>query len=122
MSSHGIGYNDVYHSVWRITDAINLCPKLGITFPTCHEEQKNIVSKFKLKSTMGFENCVGCIDGVLIWTSKSSIISLLVAKLGCNKFFCGQKKCFGLNMQAICDDKRRFLDMIFHTQLVLPII
>ena len=59
---------------------------------------------------MGFDNCVGCIDGVLIWTSKPSIISLLLSKLG-KKFLCGQKKRFGLNMQAICDDKLRFLDI-----------
>ena len=60
---------------------------------------------------MGFDNYVGYIDGVLIWTSKPSIICLLGAKLGCKKFLCGRKKCFVLNMQAICDSKRRFLDI-----------
>ena len=65
MVSHGIGYNDVYHSVWEMTDAINLCPKLAIKFPTCHAEQSKIANEFKNKSTMGYDNCAGCIDGVL---------------------------------------------------------
>lgn len=30
-------------------------------------------------------------------------------KIGPSKFFCGRKKKFGLNMQAVCDARRRFL-------------
>ena len=60
---------------------------------------------------MGFDNYVGYIDDLLVWTNKPNIICLLGAKLGCNKFFCGRKKRFGLNMQAICDNKRQFLDI-----------
>ena len=28
MTSHGVGYNAVYDSVWDIVDTINLCDKL----------------------------------------------------------------------------------------------
>ena len=60
---------------------------------------------------MGFDNCAGCIDGLLIWTNRPTKPVLMEASLGANKFFCGRKKIFGLNMQAICDHKRRFLDI-----------
>ena len=33
------------------------------------------------------------------------------ANLGSKKFFFGREKRFGMNMQAICDHKRRFLDI-----------
>ena len=72
MSLHGIGFNDVYGSVWVITDAINTCPKLNFEFPTYHEKQKEIVAGFKQKSGVDFDNCAGCIDGMLIWISKPS--------------------------------------------------
>ena len=34
MSSHGVGYSDVYRSIWLIVDTINICPNLSISFPT----------------------------------------------------------------------------------------
>ena len=46
-----------------------------------------------------------------MWTSKPTTIVLKKARLGCKKFFCGRKKRFGLNMHAICDHRRRFLDI-----------
>ena len=93
MSSHGIGYNDVYNSVWSIMDAINSCPKLRIEFPTSHEERKITAANFNKKSSVDFDNCVGCINAMLIWTSKPSSPGLLEAKVGCKKVFCGQKNC-----------------------------
>ena len=111
MLTHGVGYNDVYHSIWQIIDTINSSPGFSISFPTCHDKQREIATHFASKSSMNFENCVGCVDGILIWTSKPSKPILLRAGLGVIKFFCGRKKRFGLNMQAICDHKLRFLDI-----------
>ena len=54
---------------------------------------------------------MGCIDGILIWTNKPSKLYLSSAKLGPKKFFCGRKKRFGLNMQAICEAKQRFINI-----------
>ena len=70
MSSHGVGYNNIYHSVWGIVDAVNQCQKLQISYPMSHEKQKEIASKFANKSDVGFDNCAGCIDGMLIWINK----------------------------------------------------
>ena len=54
---------------------------------------------------------MGCVYGILIWTQKPNQNVLVAAGLGCIKFFCGRKRRFNLNMQGICDDKRRFLDI-----------
>ena len=66
--SHGVGYNAVYDSVWDIVNAINSCDKLKIKFPN-HDQQQFSASQFKRKSDVGFDNCIGCIDGLLIWTN-----------------------------------------------------
>ena len=71
MSSHGVGYSDVYRSIWLIVDAINLCPDLSISFPS-HSKQRVFAREFEKKSSVGFNNCIGCIDGILIWTNKPS--------------------------------------------------
>ena len=47
---------------------------------------------------------------MLVWTNKPSRPHLRPVGVGPKKFFCGRKKKFGLNIQAICDHKRRFLD------------
>lgn len=110
--NHGVGYGEVYTSVWRITDAINLCPSLQIRFPTDHQEQQEIADAFKKKSKVArFGGCVGCIDGMLVWTNKPSKRNLEAVGIGPKKFFCGRKKKFGIMLQAVCDSKRRFIDV-----------
>ena len=93
MSSHGIGYNDVYNSIWDIVDAINLCVKLRIKFPS-QDEQKRIASSFARKSSVGFDNCVGCIDGILAWMNKATKKTLQVSdsRLGEKKISVAERK------------------------------
>ena len=101
-----MGYNDVYISVWQVVDAINSCETLKITFPN-HEEQALIASRFEVKSTVGFDNCCGCIDGLLIWTNKPTKLVLEKAKLGRLFFQCRHDFCevidFQNNRNAISD-------------------
>ena len=87
MSSHGVGHSGVYQSVWDTIDAVNQCPKLSFSYPTSHEKQKKIASHFATKSSIGIDNCAGCIDGLLIWISKPTKHILEKARLGCKKFF-----------------------------------
>ena len=108
---HGVHYSEVYTGVWETVDAINLCPTLQMSFPSDHSEQMKIAAGFQEKSSVDFQGCVGCIDGMLVWTNKPSKRSLDPVGVGPKKFFCGRKKKFGLNLQAICDHKRRFLDI-----------
>ena len=41
MQTHGVGYYEVYTSVWNVVDAINSCPLLSINFPN-HIQQKEL--------------------------------------------------------------------------------
>ena len=108
---HGISYTEVFRSVWTTVDAINSCPSLKIKFPENHQAQQSIAAKFKAKSQAGFDCCVGCIDGILIWTEKPNASDCELSTCGAKKFLCGRKKKYGLNMQAVCDADRRFLDV-----------
>ena len=101
----------VYQSIWRVVEAINHSKKLEICYPTHHDDQQKIADEFKAKSDVQFNNCAGCVDGILIWIHKPSIKELEMLGIGGKKFFCGRKKKFGLNMQATCDARRRFLDV-----------
>ncbi len=107
---HGVHTNEVYRSLWRVVDAIHGTRPLDIKFPEEWETQQSIAKGFEDKSKCGFGNCAGCIDGMLVWINKPVEDS---AEMGISsgKFFCGRKKKFGVNLQAVCDHKRRFLDV-----------
>ena len=72
---------------------------------------KKIATEFKCKSSVGFNNCAGAIDGLLIWTQKPTNVDCKAAKCDVMKFMCGRKHKFGLNCQAVCDVNCKFLDM-----------
>ena len=55
---HGVGYKEVYISVWQVVDAIKVCPALQMVFPASHQEQDSIAKGFKAKSKAQFTNCV----------------------------------------------------------------
>ena len=108
---HGVKDGEVLVSVWDVVDAIHKSSQLDIVFPESHAQQLEIARGFEEKSTIGISNCVGAIDGILIWTNKPSTVDEEAIKFGPAKFFCGRKKKFGLNMQATCDADRKFLDV-----------
>ena len=108
---HGISHREVFYSVWAVVNAINQTKELDISFPTDHQEQRNIAKGFLAKSAAGFDNCVGAIDGLLIWIQKPSADECLIAQCGAKQFYCGHKHKFGLNLQGICDSQGRFLDI-----------
>ena len=68
--SHGIGKTDVYFSVWVVVHATNQCPCLQFRFPATGVECQEIAADFMFRSKAGFDNCVGCIDGMLLWIEK----------------------------------------------------
>ena len=81
MQTHGVGYYEVYISVWSVVDAINSCPHLSIQFPT-HGEQIEIAEGFRKKSWVNFDNCVGCIEGMLVWINKPNKQTLRECDIG----------------------------------------
>jgi hypothetical protein len=110
MISHGMSRTETYESVWKVVDAVNtLLPT--IVYPTCKEEQSKIAGGFVRRSECSFDNCAGCIDGMLLWIDQPTPDSCRDAGVGAKKFFCGRKHKFGLNLQAVCDSDRRFIDL-----------
>lgn len=107
--THGISHSTLFQCVWRVVSAINNCPDLKIQFPECHEEQKVIGLQFQTRSVAKFDNCVGCIDGLLICTEKPMESELQRTKCGSKSFYCGRKSKFGLNMQGVCNAEGKFL-------------
>ena len=106
--SHAIGKTDVYRSVWSVVHAANQCPSLQFKFPTTVAECKSVAEEFTFRSQAGFNNCVGCIDGMLVWTEKPLPTQCDKVGVDSGKFFCGRKGKYGLNLQGVCDAKRRF--------------
>jgi hypothetical protein len=107
----GIGHVDVTRSVWRVVEATNNLDEFRIEYPSCHKAQKKIAKGFHEKSGAGFACCAGAIDGILIWIHKPMIKCCEEAGCADGKFYCGRKGKFGLNCQAVCDLRGRFLDM-----------
>ena len=106
--SHAIRVTDFYLSFWAVADATNQCPSLKFKFPTTISECQAISSELSAQSKAGFNNCIGCIDGLLIWLEKPSKKECEQVGVDTGKFHCGKKGKFGLNFQGICDVRRRF--------------
>lgn len=66
---------------------------------------------FKNASGVSFNNCVGAIDGLLIWISKPTNEDANSCGVGVKKYFCGRKHKFGLNCQAVSDCEGKILDI-----------
>ena len=101
--SHGIGKTDLYHSVWTVVRATNVCTMLQLNFPTTISECKSISNEFSHRIKAGFSNCISCIDRMLVWTEKPSKKECEEVGVDDGKFYCCQKGKFGLNLQAVCD-------------------
>ena len=100
--SNGIRKTDVYQSVWAVVHATNTCA-LQFHFPRTIEECKAMADEFSFRSKAGFDNCVGCIDGMLLWTEKPFHKECERVGVDSGKFYCGRKCKFGLNLQGVCD-------------------
>ena len=82
---------------------MNATASMDIKFPASHHDQEKIATGFKEKSGIGLANCVGAIDGLLVWIHKPNKAD--VEKnigFGPKKFFCGRKKKYGMNMMGTC--------------------
>jgi hypothetical protein len=108
MLSHGISYCSVFHSVWGLVDVINNCLHFDTKFPDLNG-QLILANGFRQKSGASFDEVIGTIDGILIWTLKPSKQECKDTVCGEKSFLCHRKDKFGLNMQAICDDKLCFM-------------
>jgi DDE superfamily endonuclease len=111
MTTHGISHTETINGIWYVVDALNLHTSLNIKYPEDHQEQKLIAEGFYNVSFAHFNSCAGVIDGILIWIHKPSPEECINSGCDSGKYFCGQKKKFGLNCQAVCDVRGKFLDI-----------
>ncbi len=72
MINFGIGFSDIFVSVWSDVMAVNHLKEFYISYPESHEKQREIATFFCEASGVGFDNCTGAIDGILIWTHMPS--------------------------------------------------
>jgi hypothetical protein len=97
-------------SVWSVLMAINRLPEVYISYPVCHEKQREIAVSFCEVSSVGFDNCAGAIDGILVWTHMPTEKDA-GDDISRKSFLCARKAKFGLNMQAVSDKRGRILDL-----------
>ena len=109
--NHGVCVREVNKSVHVVFDALNSCEHFDIVFPESKKEWQKVADGFMTKSRAGFKNCVGAIDGILVWTDKPCVADLESLHFRYTKFYCGCKSKHGLNMQAVCDANGIFLDI-----------
>ena len=102
-----IGHTSLFRCVWAIVHAINESQDMRIDFPMEHFKQQQIAHGF-IKKHYWFNCCVGCIDGMLVWTEKPTEHNCAVMKCGPMCFMCGRKGKYGLNLQGVCDHIQRF--------------
>jgi hypothetical protein len=96
----------VYDAITRTMIAITECEELQILFPSSIEECNDLASDFRdISYKSAISNCVGAIDGFLlpIKTPSRGEVGNVAS------YFSGHYKRMGLNVQAICDSKCRFL-------------
>lgn len=110
MVVFGISYVEVMTSVWTVVETVNKFKEFDIEYPREHTKQEEIARKFQAVSGVGFDNCAGAVDGVLIWISKPTLKDSKKAGTDRQKLFCARKNKFGLNMQAVSDVRGRILD------------
>ena len=106
--SAGISRSSFYRCIHSSMEAILLCDLLSIHFPTTEEELEIAVSDFKSLSTNGvIDGCVACVDGILlrIQTPASSETGNVKAD------FSGHYQAYGINVQAACDSRCRFVSV-----------
>jgi hypothetical protein len=111
MAKFGVSHTSIFESVWIVVEAVNECSSMKIEYPSDVAVQKRIAKGFHDVSKVKFDCCAGAIDGILIWMHKPSAKEADGAGVGQKKFYCGRKGKFGLNCQAVCDVRGRFLDI-----------
>jgi len=116
----GISHSSVFENIDIVIESINNCDALKTEFPSDHDEQRKIADGFLRKSLDAqFANCVGYIDGILIWMQKPKKDDCEDVDVCEKKFFCGRKHKFGLNMQATCNSQKQFLDVSINYRAAL---
>ena len=113
MTSFGISHTETLNSYWYVIDAVHKHPRFTIKYPKDHNAQHAIALVFHKVSRAGFKCCAGVIDDILIWIHKPLQKDCMGNGCDKDKFYCGRKKTYGLNCQAVCNVKGQILEIPF---------
>ena len=114
----GGSYIDIRHayfcsvaSIYRcrntFIDAICSCEALDIIFPETPKQIKAAVDAFSSRSSNKvLRGCIGALDGFL---AKINCPSMEDCKNNADAYFSGHYQTHGINVQAVCDHKSRFI-------------
>ena len=106
----GISKSSFYRVVWKTIRSIVQAKALEIRFPTSSQEleqaMKCIASVSKQES---IQNCVGVVDGCLLRIRVPTVKEAGNVK----SFFSGHYQCYGVNIQAVCYHRSRFMFFSF---------
>jgi hypothetical protein len=106
--SAGISVPSFYRIVHVCINAIVKCEDLSFSFPSTDDELQEIADGFRALSTKEVINgCVGCLDGLLLKVRTPSSKETGNVK----SFFSGHYQTYGINVQAACDSKCRFISI-----------
>lgn len=102
----GMSAQSFYRLIYRCLGAINACPDLALHFPETPEEINKAAADFESISSHGvIEGCVGCLDGYHL-TTRAPFLSETRTAIA---HFSGHYRTYGVNVQAVCDHKSRFI-------------
>ena len=102
----GISITSFYTCIHSCMDALYKSPELAYSFPTTPEEIEQACAGFRSCSSHDLiRGCVACIDGFLLKVRTPS-----KNKTGNVKaYFSGHYQTYGINVQAACDSRCRFV-------------
>ena len=107
--SAGISIPSFFRIVHDCIRAILRCDDLSFSFPSTDEELQKIADGFRALSTQEVvDGCVGCVDGLLL---KVRTPSSKEAGGNVKAYFSGHYQTYGINIQAACDSKCRFISV-----------
>lgn len=106
--SAGISVSSFYVCIHKCMNAILLCDALSFSMPKTEEELNRASEEFEsISFNSVIDGCIGCLDGFLlaIQTPPKSQTGNVKA------YFSGHYQCYGINVQAVCDSKCRFISV-----------
>ena len=104
--SAGISKASFFACILKCIHEILCCNELAYKFPTTNEEIKQVANDFKRHSTNNvIDGCVGCLDGLLLQIQTPSASETGNVKA----YFSGHYRTYGVNVQAACDSRCRFI-------------
>ncbi len=87
-------------------DVINNTPELDFHFPS-KEQQHEITAVFCARSGARFNNVVGVVDGLVIFTLMPSLLECEAINCGQSNVRCHCKDKYGLNLQVVMREFER---------------